>query len=124
MNDSREKRAFPRFKIEQKIKAMILTATDSKHVICRIDNISMGGIALSYANGTQKSFQPREISILYQENFWGISSLPVKLIWQREEDRNNGEGARRRIGLCFQEINYQKKSQLKHFIEHFSRQDN
>ncbi len=121
MNNLLEKRNFPRFRVNKKIKAMALMK--SEHVICRIDDISMGGIALSYVNGTLKAFQPVEISILYQDDFWGISNLPVKLIWQKEEV--NKESMRReKIGLCFEEINHPKKSQLKYFIKHFSQQDN
>ena len=123
MNNLLEKRTYLRFKVDKKIKAMALAQPEL--VICRIEDISMGGIALSYENGTLKSFEPEEISILYQDDFWGVSSLPVKLIWQMEEKGNNNKNiSRKKIGLCLQEISHQKKSQLKYLIKHFSRQEN
>jgi c-di-GMP-binding flagellar brake protein YcgR len=122
MNNLLEQRISIRYKVDKKIKAMALTK--SGHVICQIDDISMGGIALSFENGKLKPFQPEEISILYQENFWGVSGLPVKLIWQKEEGNTKGSLTRKKIGLCFQNIGHKKKSQLKYFIKHFSKQEN
>lgn len=121
MEDLIEKRAFVRFKVAHNIKAMAWA--NSQHIVCQVDDVSLGGIALSYDNDKNRSLQPEEISILCQEDFWGVSDLPVKLIWQRN-DQGSESAQRIKIGLCFQKINHQKKSQLKYFIRNFSRQNN
>ncbi len=122
MEDLLEKRTFLRFRVNRKFKAMALMA-NANHVICRIENISMGGIAVIYENYSENLFQPEEISILCQEDFWGVSSLPVKVVWQQESKKNNRSGSIRRLGLSFREISYQKKSQLRYFVRHFTTQE-
>jgi len=112
-----EKRDHRHFKVTNNTRALVLS--QSGYAICKIEDISMGGMAMSCENDNGTS-SPEEISILFQDDFWGLSGLPVQLIWEKTDNSTDAPSTKK-FGIRFLQLNEHKKKQLSYFIRHYSK---
>lgn len=120
MNSLIERRVHRRFKVTNNIHALALS--QSGYAICQIEDVSMGGMAMSCEICGNESISPEEISILFQGDFWGLSGLPVQVIWEKTVNSRDASPTKK-FGIRFRQLNEHKKTQLSYFIRHFSKME-
>ncbi len=83
-------------------------------------NISMGGLAFTYAEGQDRFKQSQELTIVYGEDDFYLYKAPFKLVADTIKKGNGSTGQQNMRQCCikFGSLKPNQVSQLKHFIRH------
>lgn len=100
---SKSRRKHPRFVPPQEAVCLVNRA-DGKVLVCKISDVSVGGIGLEYVSFMPRSTQPVSVDVFLAQRF-RIKSIPCKLVYDRQLQTESGiTSPWRRCGLEFQKI--------------------